>query len=413
MGRVGSLMIKMLVAIAVANYLGTDNKGILEYSNSFVALFLALAAFGLDSFTVRELVRSPENKNNILGTAFSLKLIGGLIIIPLIALTYSFFGSSETPYTFILIVSFIGVFQSFNIIDSYYQSAVQAKFIMQVNVAANLVSAALKVVLIILKMPLVAFIWALLADAVILTTGYIIVYHTQKLHIRTWKFDRILGHSLLVKSWPLMFAAIMSAVYMKIDTLMIGNMLGKEQLGIYSTVVSFSEAWYFIPVAIVTSVFPAIINAKMADEKRYQKRLQNLYDLMVGLSLSIAIIMTFGSDLVYKLFKPEFAAGADVLKVHIWAGIFVFLGSASGQYLINEGFTQLSLLRTAMGAIVNIVLNLILLPKMGIIGAAWATLAAYFTATFFIAFIPKTSKQALLMLKSLFLISIIQNIRKR
>ncbi|MBE7179352.1 MAG: polysaccharide biosynthesis C-terminal domain-containing protein, partial [Mucilaginibacter polytrichastri] len=202
---------------------------------------------------------------------------------------------------------------------------------------------------------------------------------------------------------------------MKIDQLMIGNILGEKSLGIYATVVRFSEVWYFIPMAIVTSVFPAIINAKREDENRYQKRLQNMYDLMVGISLGIALVMTFASDLIYHIAyhnHPEFFAGADVLKVHIWAGIFVFLGSASGQYLINEGFTQLALLRTGMGALVNVILNLILLPKMGIIGAAWATLAAYFTATFFIVFVPKTSRQAFLMLKSLFLVSIIQNLRK-
>lgn len=415
-GRIGSLVIKMLIGIAVQNYLKAGQNGILEYANAFVVLVLPLAALGLDSFTVRELVRAPEDRDRILGTAFWLKSIGGIAIIPLISLGYHFFGKTETPYLFVLIISFAGVFQTFSIIDSFFQSRVEAKFIMQANVAANLISAAIRGTFIVLKMPLEAFIWMMLADYILLALGYIIAYQRRGLSVPAWRFDKEKAVFLLKKSWPLMFSAVLVSMYMKIDQLMIGNMLGEKELGIYATVVRFSEVWYFIPMAIVTSVFPAIIHAKMADEKRYQKRLQNMYDLMVVISLGIAIVMTFGSDLLYHIAyrnNPEYFAGADVLKVHIWAGIFVFLGSASGQYLINEGFTQLSLLRTAMGAIVNIVLNLILLPRMGIIGAAWSTLAAYFTATFFIVFVPKTARQALLMLKSLFLISIIQNLRKR
>lgn len=415
-GRIGSLVIKMLIGIAVQNYLKAGLNGVLEYANAFVVLVLPLAALGLDSFTVRELVRQPENRNRILGTAFWLKFIGGLSIIPLIAVGYYLFGNTETPYLFVLIISFAGLFQTFTIIDSFFQSRVEAKFIMQANVVSNLISAAIRGVFILMKMPIEAFIWMMLVDYILLALGYIIVYQAQGFSLPQWSFDKELAVFLLKKSWPLMFSAVLVSMYMKIDQLMIGNMLGENELGIYATVVRFSEVWYFIPMAIVTSVFPAIINAKKDDENRYQKRLQNMYDLMVGISLSIAIVMTFASDFIYHIAyrnTPEYFAGAAVLKVHIWAGIFVFLGSASGQYLINEGFTQLSLLRTAMGAVVNIVLNLILLPKMGIIGAAWATLAAYFTATFFIVFVPKTSRQALLMLKSLFLISIIQNIRKR
>src|SRR5690606_3435867 len=149
------------------------------------------------------------------------------------------------------------------------------------------------------------------------------------------------------------FSAILVSLYMKIDQLMVDSYLGSGQLGIYSTVVSLSESWYFIPVAIVTSVFPAIMNAKRDDQQRYQKRLQNMYDLMVWMSLGIAIITTFISPLAYRIiYKEEFWSGAHVLSVHVWAGIFVFLGSASGQYLIAEGYTKISLIRTAVGALV-------------------------------------------------------------
>jgi O-antigen/teichoic acid export membrane protein len=127
----------------------------------------------------------------------------------------------------------------------------------------------------------------------------------------------------------------------------------------------------------------------------------------------VAIVITFASPLIYKLFKPEYAYAAPVLSVHIWSGVFVFLGAASGQYLIAENYNKLTFVRTGFGAIVNILLNLLLIPKMGMMGAAIATLAAYASATFFILVIPKVNQQGLMMFKSLFLISLFQKINKR
>lgn len=414
MGRVGSLLIKMLVSFAVTNYLGKGQNGVLNYANSFVIMFMAVAGLGLDSFIVRELVREPHRRNEILGTSLMLKLTAAVGIIPFILLGFLIFPDEKTPVEYVFILSFTGVFQAFNIIDAWFQSQVQAKYIMYVNILGNIISAMIKLVFIWLGLPLIYFVSALLIDAILLALGYLLTYRKQNYSIREWRFDRTLAVTLLKKSWPLMFAAVLVTIYMKIDQVMIGRILGTEALGIYSTVVPLSEVWYFIPMSIVGSVFPAIINARAESMDRYMRRLQNLYDLMVGISLSIAIFMTFASGFIYDLvYKPEFASGAPVLSLHVWAGIFVFLGVASGQYLINEGLTQLSLFRTAVGAVINILLNLILLPKMGIIGAAWATLIAYAMATFSIIFIPRTRSQGLMMIKSVFLISLFQKLLKR
>src|SRR5690606_29645180 len=147
-----------------------------------------------------------------------------------------------------------------------------------------------------------------------------------------WNFDRNMGIDLLQKAWPLAFSAILVSLYMKIDQVMISSYLGNEALGIYSTVVNLSESWYFIPVATVAALFPAIMNAKRDDQKRYQIRLQNLYDLMSFLSIGIAVIITFASPVLYRiLYTEEYYEGAQILSIHVWAGVFVFLGSASGQ----------------------------------------------------------------------------------
>lgn len=418
MARVGGLAIKVIITnFALSNYLGPQRFGILNYPMAIVVFPMAIAALGLDGFVTRELLNHPEKKDTLLGTSFWMRLIAGVATLPLVYVAYVIINSHkhlDTPFNYVLIVAFSSVVQSVNIIDSFFQAKVQGKYIMYVQVAGNIVSALIKLVFIILKLSLIWFVYSLLFDAILIAIGYLLIYRQTHNHLTSWKYNGEIAGYLLKHSWPLAFAAVMTSIYMKIDQAMIPSYLDSKQLGIYSTVASLSESWYFIPVAIVTSVFPAIIHAKKTDKARYILRLQNMYDLMVIISLSVAIIMSFGSSIIYHIvYKPAFWPGSTVLAVHVWAGIFVFLGSASGQYLIAEGYTKLSMLRTSVGAVVNIILNIYLLPAYGILGAAYATLAAYFIATFFIVLIPKTREQGLLMFRSLFLISLAQKIIKR
>lgn len=417
LARVGSLVIKILAGFAITNYLGKTQNGILNYPTAFSTFFVAAAALGLDGFTTRELLRTPDNRDRLLGTAFWLKFIGGIAIIPLIYFAYVLWNTNkpiETPLIYVLIVGLTGITQAFYITDSYFQSKVQAKYVMRVQVFGNIISALIKLIFIFLKLSVGWFVFGLLLDTIILATGYIYFYSIKVGSIFKWIFDSKLAKYLIKHSWPLALSAVLVSIYMKIDQLMVENYLGTGALGIYSTVVQLSESWYFIPVAIVTSVFPAIMNAKRDNPERYIKRLQNMYDLMVWISLSVAIFMTFASPIIYRIvYTPEFWDGAHVLTVHVWAGIFVFLGSASGQYLIAEGYTKLSMLRTGMGALANIALNILWIPKFGIMGAALATLIAYFIATFFILLIPKTRQQGIMMLKSLLLVTAFQKIFKR
>ena len=417
-GRIGSMAIKMVTAIAVANYLLPERNGVLSTSTSYVFLFAAVAGLGLDTFIVKELHQYPKNRDTILGTSFLLKSLAGLICIPFIFLVWQVAPLSNTPYAIILILSFTGLFQSFTVVDAYFQSEVQSKYIMQVQIVGNILSALIKYALVfIFKAELIYFVYAYTFDILLVSIGYFFMYQRKGRNIFNWNYDKKLAKKLLHLSWPLIISGIMVSIYMKIDSIMLkeilGDDIGTKASGSYDTVVRFSEALNFIPVVIVTSLFPAILNARRDDPQRYQKRLQNLFDLMVWLSLAFAIAISIGSPVIYQLFKPEFASAAPVLAVHVWGSLFVFLGVASGQFLIAEGFNKLTFIRTGFGAIVNIALNFLLIPTMGMMGTAIATVIAYFSATFLILFIPKTRPQGIMMLKSLFLVSAFQKIFKR
>lgn len=407
LARVGSLFIKMLVtALLLPNYLGPELTAALNYP--LIILFTGICTLGTDALVTRQLLQHPEKENELLGSALRLRLVGGLVAIPLIYLTYygiSHFGTNAPAASFkqIVMMSLICLVQATQIIDSYFQSKTQGKYIMYVQVTANILSALLKLGLVLLKAPIDAFIVMLVIDVLLLQVGYIRYYRKQGKSIFNWKYNPAIARQLLALGWPLAFSAIFVSLYMKVGQIMLDMIKGNSVSGIYSVVSQHTESWFFIATAICTAVFPAIMNFRKNEPTLYQKRMTNLYDLMVVVSVTIALAITFVAPFLYATFlKPEYLAGAQALQVNAWAGVFAFLGTASGQYLIAEGLTRISLLRTLFGAITIIILNLLLIPKYGMVGAAAANVLAQAVSTFSLLVFAKTRAQGFILLRSLF-----------
>jgi O-antigen/teichoic acid export membrane protein len=242
--------------------------------------------------------------------------------------------------------------------------------------------------------------------------GFVVVYQFKKNKITNWKFDKNISLSLLKDSWPLILSGVVVSIYMKVDQVLIKNMLDVKEVGYYAAAVRLSESWYFIPVAISNALFPAIVNAKNISRELYLTRLQKLYDVLAWIAIGISIpVSFFSSDIINLLYGNNYVSSAPILTIYIWAGAAVFLGVASSQYLVAENLTKISFMRTSLGMIANVILNIILIPLYGIIGSAVATLISYSIATFSIVLFKNTSNQFVMMLKSIFLINLIPSIK--
>ena len=188
---------------------------------------------------------------------------------------------------------------------------------------------------------------------------------------------------LIKDAWPLIFSGVMISVYMKIDQVMLKEMLNTKAVGIYAAAVKLCEAWYFVPTVFTASLFPAIISAKQKNEQLYKNRLQKLYDLMVWSSLVLAVPTAFLADwVIIILYGIEFNGAANVLRIYIWAGVFTFLGVASFKWLIAENLQHISFYLYSIGSITNIICNWFLIPIYGISGAAFATFISYGIASY-------------------------------
>ena len=400
--RIIGMVVTLFVGVYVARYLGPANFGLLSYAGSFVGLFAGIATLGLDGIVVRELVRDEKKRDELLGTTFVLKIIGSILVLIIIVIAVRFTNNDNFTNLLIFIIIIGTIFQSFNVINFYFHSKVLSKYTVYAQIFSSIICSAIKLVLIYFNMSLIYFVIVSLLQSIILALGLIVMYVRQKSSLFNWSLNFSLAKNLLKDSWPLMLSGIAISIYMKIDQVMIKNMLDTKAVGNYAVAVRLSEVWYFIPMAITGSLFPAIVNAKKISEKLYYERLQKLYTLMTWLAIGIAVPMTFlANDIIRILFGIQYQSAAGVLQIYVWAGVFVFLGVASSQYLLAENYTKISFLRTFIGAVVNVILNIILISKYGINGAAMATVISYFVATFFILFIPKTSNQVVLMLKSI------------
>lgn len=395
------ISVTLVVGIYVARYLGPSRYGLLNYAISFVMLFSPIATLGLDHIVVRKLVKDETKRDELLGVAFTLKLFGALLLFGILAVAINFAANDSFTNLLIFIIATSIIFQSFNAIDFYFRAKVLSKYAAYARTTSMFTAAIIKLILIYLEKELIYFAIVLAVESIILALGLITVYKKQKLKVFSWKFDLGLTRNLLKDSWPLIFSGIAISVYMRIDQIMIKNFIDNAGVGNYAVAVKLSEAWYFIPTIITISLFPAIVEAKERSEELYLARLQRLYTLMTWLALIIAIPTTLlADDIIQILFGLQYQAAANVLRIYIWAGIFVFLGTANHKYLVAENYTRIFLLGTSTGMIVNVGLNLVLIPTYGITGAALATIISYFIPLLYIALIPKTRKQAILMLKS-------------
>jgi O-antigen/teichoic acid export membrane protein len=377
--KVLRISLALIIGTWLARYLGPEEFGLYAYILSFVGLFSVFASLGMDSVLVKELVNDPLKTNKLLGTAFYLRLVGATIVILAILITTSLLSINSYERTLIYIVSGTVVFQSVNVIDFYFQSRVMGKYTSYMNCAALFVSSAIKVYLLISAAPLIAFVFVVLFDTLLFAVGYICIYmKLAPTRITSIYFDRETALAILKNTWPIIISTVLATIYMKIDQIMIMNMLGSEPVGQYAAAVRISEAWYFIPAVIATSLFPAIVNAKQISNDVYQFRLRKLYSLMMYMAIAVAALVTFfGQSLVEVMYGPEYQQAGTVLIIHIWAGIFVFLGNVNSRWMINENLQIYGAIYTGIGAITNVGLNYILLPVIGIDGAAFATLVSY------------------------------------
>ena len=368
------MVVQLFVGIYVARYLGPERFGLLSYANSYVGIFTAIAILGLDGIVVRELVKSPDQRDTLLGTSFLLKVVGTLLMWVLILATLFFSNNDPLTSALIAIIAFGVLFQTFNVIDYNFQAEVKLKYVVHSQIVQLIVSSITKLVLILKGLPLVWFAAVYSLDAIILAVGLAYAYSRNSGSIKKWKWNAKVALALLLDSWPLMFAYMSYLIYAKIDRIMIKEMLDEHNVGIYSAAYILYEAPLFISLMIAKSVYPILVQYYQDNKIKFFQLYSTLSSYMTLLSyLIVLFIFIFHEILIQITFGESFEESSKILMLLSFGMIPIFNAFLRSSYITISGNQKIILYTTLFSAMLNIVLNLLLIKAYGVIGAVYAT----------------------------------------
>lgn len=405
--KIAAMGIGFFVAVLLARYLGPENFGVYSYAISLTALFAAAGHMGLSGLVVREIVKKPNERCLILGTTFSLKLFGmalGYVLLLVYALLFEGAGSIE--FVVLGIAGTALLFKPFDVIEFWFLAFVQARYIAMARLSALLISAAAKVGLILLGFSVSYLVAANVLQAILAAIALILLYNLKTtFKLSHWYSSWSKAKELFGQGWVVYLGSIFAVIYLKIDQVMLRWLLGPESVGLYAVAAQLSEAWYFVPTAIVASIFPKLIKLREENEAIFNQRLQQLFDLLFVFALVVAIAVSICADVIIRLFfGAAYASSASVLVIHIWASLFVFMRAPFSKWILIENALMFSLITQGAGALLNVALNFWLIPIYGIQGAAVATLVSYSVASFFSLVIYKKTRLIFMMMLSSFLV---------
>jgi PST family polysaccharide transporter len=403
--RVLRMAVGIYVTVWVARYLGPEQFGLLNYAFALTAIISLLSTLGLEQIIIRDLVKEPSLKNVTLGTSFVLKLSGSFFSIILSVLIVSLMRPGETLTIFIVAIIAVGtLFQSSDVIDLFFKSQVESKYPVLSKSIPFIIINLFKIYLIIINAPLISFAWAAMAEVAFGALGLMIAYRLTKNNIKEWKFTYERAKELLSESWPLLLSGFAVLIYMRIDQIMLGQIVGDISVGYYSAALKLSEVWYTIPIAIMNSATPIITKTYTTDLNQYNKRIQKLFNLMTLIGLTLAIPTTFLAPLVIQIiYGNEYLISASILSIHIWSSIFVGWGLLKDMILVTQSLVKIILVTTVIGAICNVLLNLVLIPNYYGVGAAWATLISQIiSVSIVLLFFKQTKMFTKMQIKSFF-----------
>jgi PST family polysaccharide transporter len=377
--RAGRFAFGALVGLFVARHLGPQRLGSLSYCVALVTLLGFVPALGLDAILKRELLKTPTRTAELLASGLVLRIAAGLVAcVGLWVVAWQGWGLDGDEPRVLAVMSLILLQPALYLPELWLQTHLQAKWAAAAQLGGLAVSSGLRLWLIASDAPLAAFAWVIVGEMALVAVAFYVGARHQGMELRPTAATTATMRALLAESWPLMFASLAIMVYMKIDEVMLRQLVGPAAVGIYSAAVKLSEVWYFLPTALASSVLPALLRARQAEGAEYALRQQQYYDLSAALAYGLSIPIALVSPWLVRLaYGEQFAGAGPILAVHIWSSIFVFLGVARGQWLINEGLQRYYLVATTLGAVANVALNFVFIPRWGGLGAAWATVISY------------------------------------
>lgn len=390
-GKIVSMASALFVGILVARYLGPEKYGLMNYVISYVALFTVVASFGMNNIEIRELSKHNENRNTILGTCFRLRLMFAVIAYLLMCVTLLIYKSDAFTSAMILTYGLVLFTETGAVLRNYFTSIVKNEYIAKSEIFRTLIGAVVKILLLWFKAPLQYFIIAQLFDSFLVASGYYICYKKSVGSLREWNFDKTLIPYIVKESFPLLLSGAAIIIYQRIDQVMIGNMLSKENVGYFATAGKFVDLILFIPTVLVQTITPMLVRIKEQNELSYEQKKRTFVSITTWIAIIISFMVSLMAFcLIRYTFGESYIAAIPVLQIMAYKAVGMALSASGGQIIIIERMQKWAFIRNVLGCFLCIILNYYLLPIYGIVGSAAITIfTVLFTGTLSNVLIPQ------------------------
>ena len=382
-GQVFQMGLTLIIGMITARYLGPSNYGVIGYTASYVSFCNVICQLGFTSTIVKELLDHKENQGEILGTTIFFRVCISLISsVALTALIYVLDDGDLLVVKVAFLQSLSLVFHSFDMIHYWYQSRLESSVSVKIQSMAYLVMAAYKILILATGKSVEWFAFSTTLEIAVVALSLLWVYRRSRGQKLTVSF--VTGKNILKYSYHFILSGLMATIYSEMDKIMLGQMMSDTAVGYYTAAVKISTMWSFILMAFINSARPVIISSRSNSQEQYIKQLKRLYASIIWIGIAVAFCFTVGGKwLVYLMYGAEYMPATSTLQISAWQTMFAMLGSARGIWIVCENKGKYVKYYLGIGAVINVILNYVLIPIYGAGGAAVATLATQmFTAVF-------------------------------
>lgn len=382
--RIYYMLLSLVIGSLSARYLGPSNYGIINYGASFISFFTTISALGLDSVVINEMIKSPEKKGSYLGTALILRLFVSVFSVILIFAIVRFIEPGNIVlHVVTLLQSFAIVLQAYEVLNYWFQLTLKMKYVSLAVMLAQTVVGIWRIFLLINKAPVYGF--ALSSSIQFFVSGIVvcICFFRQKEQSVKLSFSKKDGKYLISKSYNYIISGLAITFYTQIDKVMIGKLINSEAVGFYSAAATIAALWEFVPIALINSARPLIIESKGHSKEEFIKRLQWLFLVITIFSIIVSLgVVIFGKYVILLLYGETFLNSIVPLCILVWATGISVIGVVRGIWIVAEDLNKYTKYCFLIGAIVNFVLNYFAINICGIIGASITTLISQIVVVF-------------------------------
>lgn len=402
-------MVRMLIAFAVgiiiARYLGPEDYGKLQYVLSVILIFMGIIGPGIKDVVTRRLDLNQAENAAIIRASFRLLLVSNSLMLAIALLLVSMLRPGEELILMMAVVFGVGnLFRAFEIYELWFHYRLEMGKTVLIQGTSFLLISSLKILLVLLGINVFWFAVVMGLELVITGIGFFLLtrWRQEGLLYENTKGTFAHAQSVLRESVPSVFGVAFILVLYKVDQVMLGWLKTDAEVGLYAVAVPFSEYWAFLAIAIVTSTYPALLEAYRQDSVRFENYFKQIAGFLTWLAVLIIIpVWLLGEFIILTFLGETFQPSARILSIHIWSLYFIFMIEVMKKWYVIHQRLSYFLMISGLAAAINIVVNLWLIPAYGGTGAAWATIIAYSCAgSWGLLLFRETRKPAVLIILS-------------